>query len=124
MLLDTWAWIEYFKGSEKGRTVRQIIEKTAPRTSVLSIAEIANWCARNDLDPSPYISAIKASSGVIGVKEEVAKNAGTYLCQMRKQAPGMGMVDSLIYTEAISSGTKLLTGDPHFKNLEGVEFIG
>ncbi|RLE57048.1 MAG: type II toxin-antitoxin system VapC family toxin, partial [Thermoprotei archaeon] len=40
MILDTYAWVEYFLGSPKGRVVKDLLEKGAYTPDVV-LAEIA-----------------------------------------------------------------------------------
>ena len=41
-LLDSSAWVEYFKGTPTGSNVKKILEEGAA-TSAISLAEIAKW---------------------------------------------------------------------------------
>lgn len=123
MLLDTWAWVEMFSGSAKGRALRRTLGGLSLFVSVLSLAELSAWCARNGRDSSPYLKAVKRAASVIHLDEETAEAAGNALPRLRKRAHGIGMIDALIYAQAVGLGVQLVTGDPHFKRLEGVEFV-
>ncbi len=45
-------------------------------TSIVSIAEIVNWCARNNLDKDYYIKVIENNSFVINLKRSIVILAG------------------------------------------------
>ncbi len=124
MLVDSWAWVEMFERTPLGIAARRAIQGKELHTSVLSVAEVSNWCAREDRDPDEYVDAIKKASTLLFFDAEMAQEAGTKLSHLRKISPGMGMIDALIYAQAVSAGLPLLTGDPHFKNLPGVQFVG
>ena len=39
-LIDSYAWIEYFRGTRRGENVREFIEGGSAATSVLTLAEM------------------------------------------------------------------------------------
>lgn len=123
MWIDSWAWIEFFTGSQKGQRVQEILHNTTPKTSVLSVAEVGNWCMKNNKHPEFYLSAIRKASEIMLVDVEDAQRAGITLKKIRTLAPGMGMVDAVIYAQAVHADVRLVSGDPHFRNLPNVEFI-
>jgi len=41
-IIDSYAWIEYFKGSEEGRVASKFIESTAPLLPTVVVAEVYN----------------------------------------------------------------------------------
>lgn len=124
MWIDSWAWIEFFKGSENGKKIREKLKDITPKTSVLTIAEVGNWCTKGNKNPEIYYAAIRNASEVIPVDTQDAQRAGSALKKIRETAPGMGMIDALIYAQAMHANVPVLTGNPHFRNLPDVEFIG
>jgi len=124
MLLDSWAWIEFFKGSKSGEHVREIIRNNDVYVSVLSLAEVADWCSRNNQNRLKYLGEIKGVAAVLLVDQDVAEKAGTEMMRFRARSPGAGLVDAIIYAQSTANGMRLVTGDKHFDGLEGVEFIG
>ena len=123
MLLDSWAWIEFFKGTPQGEKVKQLIQNRHIYTSCLNIAEVAHWCKKNNKSAEEYLAAIKSRAAVLLIEEKTCQDAGSTLVELRKKSPGIGMIDALIYAQAISAGIFVLSGDPHFRNLQDVEFI-
>ncbi len=123
MLLDSWAWVEMFKDTLKGRKVRKTIGESTIFLSVLNIAEVADWCVREGKNPKAYVTAMKENTNLLIIDEEIAETAGNAISSLRKQSPGIGLIDVLIYSLAQSAQMPLVTGDPHFRNLTGVEFI-
>jgi len=123
VLVDSWAWIELFKKSPSCHEIERLLRGRKLFASVLSLAEVAHWCSRNFVPAEEYLKAIKENATILFVHDEIAGEAGIRLSRLKNISPGFGMIDSIIYTQAISTGLPLLTGDPHFKNLPGVEFI-
>lgn len=124
MLLDSWIWIEIFKRTPKSSLLVERIRNEKRYTSTLSLAEVAFWCTQNGLNPHQYTENIQKNATVLHVNEPVAIEAGKRLAVLRPQIRGIGMVDAIIYTQAQSANMPVLTGDPHFRNLPGVQFIG
>ncbi len=120
ILLDTWAWIEYFK---KDYLVKQIIDSHECYTSAISIAEISKWALQNSHDADFLINAVKKNSIIIELEENILKEAGKNYVKMRKISKYIGMIDVIIYATAQLHKLQVLTGDPDFKNLPGIKIL-
>ncbi len=124
MLLDSWVWVEFFKNGARAKVIRDLIVGRDLFTSVLSMAEVSFWLSLNDVaNPKAYLDQIRQNSTILFLDEAVAEHAGAVLPALRKQVQGIGLVDALIYAQAQSSQMPLVSGDPHFKGLQDVQFI-
>ena len=124
MLLDTYAWIEFFIGSEEGKRVEEMIKSgNKIYTCILSLAEIVSWCLRNGENVEEKITVVKSYSDILDLNETITETGGRINFATRKTVKDFGMIDSLIYATAQTYGLKLLTGDEHFKNLEDVVML-
>ncbi|MEM5773242.1 MAG: PIN domain-containing protein [Candidatus Aenigmatarchaeota archaeon] len=125
MLFDTFAWVEFFKGSEFGKKVAKIMLKEKCFTSVISLGELVEWCLKNNLEDKieEYLKGIEKASIILEVKKEIVLLAGKINNERKKKIKDWGMVDSIILATAIFAGVKILTRDIHFKDLENVEFL-
>lgn len=125
MLLDTYAWIEFFQGTEKGRKVKAVIAKQSCYTSIISLAEIAEWCLKNKLDVKYFIKVVERLSTILSLDEEMTIAAGkiNFYHKKCKKIKGWGMIDSLIYATARFYNLAVLTGDKHFRSLPNVEIL-
>ncbi len=123
MLLDSYSWIEFFKGSEKGKKVEEFLEELECFTCIVSISEITAWALKNGFEPNPFISKIKGLSQIMNLNEEIVKNAGKINFEKKKEMRDFGMIDSVIYSTALYYGLKVLTGDEHFEGLDNVEML-
>ncbi|HEY9246755.1 MAG TPA: type II toxin-antitoxin system VapC family toxin [Candidatus Methanoperedens sp.] len=125
-MVDSWAWIEYFKGSAAGEKVKRIIEDTQEKiiVSSINIAEVYNSFLRDYSHPSneryaeASRKAMKQRSYVYEVDEEIAVGSARI-----KHEKKWELDDSIIYATAQREGAKVLTGDPHFKGSNDVIFM-
>ena len=122
VLLDSWVWVEYWRGSKNADKASSYIQSSEEViVSSINIAEIYFWILRGygqkeaeakkrilerrcfiaDLDPSIAVEAAK-------IKHD------------RKIA----LADSIVLATAIKTNAKVVTGDPDFKGLKEVVFIG
>jgi len=122
-LLDTSAWVEYFKGSEKGRKVKLILAELPTYTSALTFAEISKWFADNHLPIEIGIKQIKINSIVLSIEEKVLIESGKRYALLRALKPKIGLIDTIIYVTARLHNLTLVTGDYDFKGLESVELV-
>ena len=121
VLIDSWAWIEYFKGSKAGEKVKKYIEgKEKAIISAINIAEVYRWILKfyNDEIAEEKIEAMKERCFVIPVDEEIAVMAAKI-----KHEEKLGLGDAIIYATAMKENATLLTGDSDFKNKKNVIFI-
>lgn len=122
-LLDTSAWVEYFKGTAKGEIVKQYLKEENVYTSAITLAEITKWGVENNNDCVIIVSQIKTNSIIILVEEEVLLNAGKLYVQLRKLKPKIGLIDTIIYASALLHDLTLISCDRDFSDLPNVELI-
>lgn len=123
MLLDSWAWAEMFSGSQKGMHVRKLMENKTIYSSALTLAEVSFWCQKNGKDAHKYVAAIDAASVILDVDAGYCKAAGRSLQKLRLRSSGLGMIDAIIYVQAIANNLTLVTGDSHFRAMPQVAYI-
>lgn len=122
VLIDSWAWIEYFRGSEAGKKAREYIEGGEELlVSTVNLAEIYRWFLKyyDEASAEKARGIIKRRCVIIDVDEEIAVKAAKIRHEM-----GWGLGDSIIYATARRENAKVLTGDEDFKGVEGVIYIG
>ncbi len=122
-IIDTWAWMEYFRGSDIGRRAKPQIENSQNITPTIVLAEMSQKFrqqARSDL--AEKLSFIKQRSTILALDESIALLAG----EIRANVPvqGMGLVDCILLAASRLYSAKVVTGDPHFRGLAEAEFIG
>ena len=55
---DTYAWIEYFRGSEKGAVVKQLLDSQGGYTPSIVLAEIARKYRREGFDEDDILKRL------------------------------------------------------------------
>ena len=120
IVFDTFAWVEYFNGSEIGTKVKQILESQENEifTSIITIAELASVLKRDERDAELSCKIVRDLSKIYFIDLELAKEAGILHVEMRKKLKYFGMIDCLILLTARKLSAKILTGDPHFKGFK------
>jgi predicted nucleic acid-binding protein len=120
-LIDSWAWIEYFQGSDTGKKVRDFLEDDQELiVSSINISEVYRWILRfySENVAEDKRKAIKDRCVVVDVDEMIAVEAAKIKHQF-----GWGLGDSIVYSTAKFMGAEVLTGDPDFLGKEGVIFL-
>jgi predicted nucleic acid-binding protein len=119
-VVDAWAWIEYLIGSEKGTKLEEILEDetTEVYTCAVTLAEIVSKVAREGKDTEIAYSLLLSNSQIVDADEELSKNAGLLHAEMRKTEKDFGLADSYVLAIATKMKAKIVTGDPHFKNVK------
>lgn len=117
IVLDTWAWVEYWKGNDR---VRGFFEGQHTRiTSMITITELERFYGADPTRMSSMIASIRTRSKLIPIDLEIARAAGS----VRRSMNGGGIADAIIYATALRHRAKVVTGDPHFRSLAGVIFV-
>jgi predicted nucleic acid-binding protein len=121
-LIDSWAWIEFFKGSKAGEKVRDFISSSdIVIISAINIAEVYRWFLRSYsiAEAEEARRVMKDTSLILPVTEDIAVEAAKI-----RHKGGWGLGDSIIYTTAKQEKSKIVTGDPDFKGIKDVIFLG
>jgi predicted nucleic acid-binding protein len=124
-VVDAWAWIEYFRGSECGAKLNDILED--PATDVyacaITVAEVISKTARNGRDVEAAYDMLLSNAQIIKIDEQISKQAGLVHSKMRQTKKDFGIADACILATASKLKAKIITGDPHFKDLENTIMI-
>jgi len=117
---DSWAWVEYFKGSKTGARVRALIEgEDALATPSVCLAEIRAKYLAEGHDPKDRLRFIKERTSVIDVDSAIAETAADLKIGFR-----LHMLDALVLACARSLDSDLITGDEHFRRVPRVVMLG
>jgi len=118
-VVDSYAWIEYFRGSKAGKKARGFIEGDKAATATITVAELREKYAREGW---PYFDEdllfITSSTAVVNLTKDIAVKAGEINVAMKVKVKGWGMADSIILATAQVAKAKVVTGDKHFKGLK------
>ena len=128
VVVDTYAWIEYFRGTRIGLKVKEyLIQADYVYTPTIVLAEIARKYVREGLGlevVNKRLSIVEELSAIVGIDHEVALEAGKAYMELLeitrtrqlKKTPSLS--DAIILATARKLDANILTGDEHFKYLE------
>jgi predicted nucleic acid-binding protein len=124
-IVDAWAWIEYFRGSEYGAKLNDILEDQTTNiyTCAITVAEIISKTARDGRDVEAAYDMLLSNSQIIKLDEQISKQAGLFHFKMRQTTKDFGIADAFILAAANKLEAKIITGDPHFKGLKNAIMI-
>jgi predicted nucleic acid-binding protein len=117
VVLDSFAWIEYFNGTSAGEKVQSFLEAGRVLTPAIVVAELSEKHKRLNREFGPKYDFVKARTSVVPLEEELARVAGELNFERKKSVKGWGMADSIILATARRAGSRIVTGDPHFRDL-------
>lgn len=119
MLLDSFAWMEYFMGTKKGEKVKRFVDDDSQLfTSPIVIAEIYSKSLRTDGKAEEKKDFILKRCALVVLDENIAVEAAKIHAENKVKIPDFGLADAIILASARSRKIEVLTGDPHFKNFE------
>ncbi len=123
IIFDTYAWIEYFRGTSKGKVVEKFLKSHEILTPVLVLAELSCKAAREKWSFGKLLEFIKARSLILSIDEKIVTRTGHLYTKVRAQIKNFGLIDSIILATSQIEKADVLTGDPHFKSFENVRFL-
>jgi len=124
-VIDSYAWIEYFRASRLGEIAKTYIEGEDSATPTIVVSEISRKllgeiALGNETGEGRLkrLEFMRATSCIIDLDFEIAAEAGELDLEMKKRVRGWGLADSIILCTARAAGAKVVTGDEHFRGLE------
>ncbi len=125
-IVDTYAWIEYFKGSKHGAILKNLFKKENDKfvTMECCIAELGGFCLKNKMDFNRLYNVVKTNSIILPVLTAQWLNAAKIRFELRKKMKTFGLIDAILVAKQQELKCKVVSGDPHFKNLKNVVYIG
>ncbi|MFH0971829.1 MAG: PIN domain-containing protein [Candidatus Micrarchaeota archaeon] len=122
ILVDSSAWVEILKGTERGMKAKELIKKSTAFYSPLSVAEVSKWCEDNDLDAEGAIAhMIETSDDMLAPSIDALILAGKYNSSVNKKRGGkrrISLIDCIIAATAAENQLKVLTLDTDFHELK------
>lgn len=122
VLIDSWTWIEYWKGGKYARDAMKYIESDEDAfVSTINLIETYSWFAKyyDENAAKSRMDVIERRCYVIPVEKDIALDAARLKLKHK-----LGIADSVILATAKQVNGKLVTGDPDFRDMEGIIFIG
>ncbi len=133
IVADSYAWVELFIGSQKGR---RVMEKFSGADEIYTpdivLAELARKYRRERVEANAVearLSKIFELSRIVPVDKNIAVRAAELDYELRKKAreTGLkepGLFDAIVLAVAEVLDASLITGDEHFKSRPEIVWIG
>jgi predicted nucleic acid-binding protein len=119
VVLDSWAWIELFSGSERGSRIdRELSKASEVFTSSVTLAEIVSASARRGRPVEDKVLAVRGRSKVVSPSSEDSVGAGLLHAEVKQTSPNFSLADSFVLQLARKVGARVLTGDPDFRGVK------
>ena len=116
IVFDTYAWIEYFLGSEQGKVVESYM-KEGIITPFIVLLELSYRADKEGWNFKQYLDFIKLKSKITGITESFILKFGSICNKTKNEVSGIGMADVIVLLTAIEENARILTGDQHFKDI-------
>ena len=124
-VIDSYAWIEYFSGSAKGKEARKYIEDEDSATPTIVIAEVSGKLMREVIAGRETadgrltrLGFLKSATTIADLTEDIALRSGEIDAERKQRVRRWGLADSLVLATARISDAKVVTGDEHFRDLK------
>ncbi len=123
-IIDAYAWIEYFEGSNQGKILHKILTpENEILTHAVTVSEVVSRIERKGFAGESAFNAILGLSKIIPLDIASCKEIGFLHASQRKKIPGFGLADTFVLYLSRTTGGKIVTGDPHFQNEKNVLFL-
>jgi len=125
-IIDSYAWMEYFMGTEAGKKVKRIVEGLEEKvTPTICLAEVYAKTIKIESEELAEKQRvfIKERSALAPLDETIAVESAKLDVSLKKKVRGWGLADSVVYATALMKNAEIVTGDEHFKGLKNVVFI-
>ncbi|MEK6842982.1 MAG: PIN domain-containing protein [Candidatus Micrarchaeota archaeon] len=122
ILIDSSAWIEYIKGSERGEKVRGIADSGSVFTIGIILSEVAKWCEIHNIDADANTREIlEICTDLLEPSLDAWIDAGKLNAQINRGEKNknkrIGLVDCIIATTAFENQLRIITLDSHFEKI-------
>lgn len=122
VVFDTYAWIEYFLGSEQGKIVESYMKENII-TPFIVLLELSYRADKEEWNFRRYLDFIKINSKITSITEEFVLKFGQVYNKAKKDTAGMGIADAIVLLTSVEEHAKILTGDQHFKDMPQTIFL-
>ena len=119
-MIDSYAWVEYFKGTKRGEIAKEFIETKENATASIIITELSEKYERENKSFEEDMQFILSRTKIVPLNAEIALESGKVNCVNKKKIKNWGMADAIILATANILGAKVVTGDEHFRNLNSI----
>ena len=122
IMVDTWAWLEILKGTGNGKKAKETITGNSLCTTTGNTYELRYLLSKEYGEKAEkIINGIIGNCTVIDVTDEISRKASEIKLM---KGYGIGAVDCFTLAAGEILNARVLTGDPHMKDMKNVIYIG
>ena len=120
ILVDSFGWIEFFTGGALAdEYFRYLKDQNKVVTPTIVLYEVYKKIKRERTEGEALVAAAQVNkTNIIPLDEAIALSAAEI--SLKNSLP---MADAIVYATAELKEVKVVTSDPHFKNLKNAIFI-
>jgi len=120
-VVDSSAWLEVLIEAPRARRFQQLIEEAeGVLVPTIVVYEVFKFLQREEsLDTAERAAALLKTYHIVPLDDRLAMEAADFSLRH-----GLPMADAIVYATAVAHNATVVTGDEHFAELEGVEFVG
>jgi predicted nucleic acid-binding protein len=125
-VIDSYAWLAYFMGTEAGQKTKALIESSEEKiTPTICLVEVYAKTLKVEGEElaEKQRAFVKEKSALAPLDEQIAVETAKTQHRLKKEIDGWGLADSVVYAIGVIKKADVVTGDEHFKKLKGVIFI-
>ncbi len=117
-VIDSYAWIEYYRGSKAGKNASKYIEANTAATSTLTLAELREKYLKEKWNFfEEDLKYMTTRTSIVSIDRSISILAGEINYERKKIKKNWGMADSIVLATARNASAKVVTGDRHFEDL-------
>ncbi len=88
------------------------------------IAELIGFSLKRNLSFETIFELVKTNSIILPVLTKNWIEAAKIKFELRKKTPHFGLIDAVLVSKQKELNCKIISGDPHFKTLKNIIYIG
>ena len=125
-IVDAHSWIEYFIGSKRGQVLKKLLDNKNHKfiSMECTVSELKSYCLRTSRDFNRMHNVLKRNSIILPVLENHWLEAAEIRHEIRKRVKDFGLIDSILVAKQNELKCMVVSGDKHFKRLNGVVYVG
>lgn len=125
-IIDTYAWVEYFRGSRQGLILSKLFSNTKNKFITLEccLAELKGYCLKHSVNYTRMQDIVKRNSIILPILTDLWIKAAEIKFELRKGIQHFGLIDALLVAKQREIRCKIISGDPHFKTLKQIVYLG
>jgi predicted nucleic acid-binding protein len=125
LVIDSSAWIEYFRGSSKGQTVRAYLKSQHTKVFITGLiaSEILTKFLKEGQPTNDVITALENLTSLIQFDFPLAKLTAELFVKHRKTCEKFGIADAHVLAAAKLTGCRVLTCDNDFRGIPEAKIV-